>query len=112
MGKKNNKTVAVPLRGSYLLNAITTNERTQAIRLPSPYGVLIFLTKARCTYNIYSPVAVPLRGSYLLNNIQVIPPLSYKVAVPLRGSYLLNQGQMHIQYLQSRCRPLTGFLSS
>ncbi len=58
--------VAVPLRGSYLINS---------------YG------------NAYSkmiPVAVPLRGSYLINLTEPFFTWKIRVAVPLRGSYLIN----------------------
>ena len=60
--------------------------------LPSPYGVLIFLTHGRRFHpNPRKTVAVPLRGSYLLNKIELETDKKiYQVAVPLRGSYLLN----------------------
>ncbi len=129
--------VAVPLRGSYLLNFhseviatkdmlpspygvlifLTTYEHAgkRKTRLPSPYGVLIFLTFFfSIFFQCLQIVAVPLRGSYLLNYMACWRKhLETVVAVPLRGSYLLN-GMITQLYNKAyeRCRPLTGFLSS
>ena len=77
---------------------IQLTERT----LPSPYGVLIFLTAKKDSEGISRQVAVPLRGSYLLNQLSQAASHDAEVAVPLRGSYLLNNHEKRY-YNTSNC---------
>ena len=58
---------------------------------PSPYGVLIFITKANITWSAKQiTVSVPLRGSYIYNVKFPVNTKRFTVSVPLRGSYIYN----------------------
>ena len=83
------KIAIVPLRGSYFLNKTYSFSVKDGSMLPSPYGVLTFLT---------IPDESEIDSSLL--------PSPYGVLI-----FLTEKGNTEQEALKG-CRPLTGFLSS